>query len=430
MPATERRSGSTAPLADLGTVDVAVIGAGVMGRAAAWQLAADGHRVAVFEQCAPDAAAASSRGATRGLRFSYEDPAYTRLAMHAETWWRVAERVSGRSLLRMTGGIDIGVPGTPSFDRTVRTVGDLGLDHELLSPAAVHERFPFLSLTRATRALVQPGAGLISADAAIAAFEELARAEGATFHFGCEATRIEVDGHGVEIALLGPDGAGAVRARHAVIAAGPWTGRLLGRSTAGSKGPSGARAGALRDLPLQVLECGPIHVAGPADPALEAGPLYYLHPDDEFGEGLYVQPQPGGAESRLKVGRHGGRPVDLPDVGQGDHSRPGRGESAEDATVLVERLASVLPSFAGATVVDRDRCWYTMTPDEGFVIDRLDPAGRLLIAAGFSGHGFKFAPVVGRILADLVDGEIDYEIEGMRAARFAGSEPGRPVNAG
>lgn len=390
------------------TADVVVVGAGIMGRAIAWQLAAAGRDVVVLDQHPDGARLGSSHGATRGLRYSYEDPAYARLAMHAERWWRVAERESGRELLRMIGGIDLGFPDAQSWQRTRVTVESLGLDHEILDARALRSRFPAFSPLPGLVALHQPGAGLIAADRAVAVFRGLAERHGARFRFGVRVTAFEERGAGVGVLLAGSGGGGVddsrrapgggtIRCERLVIAAGPWTTALVPR------------------LPLSVLACEPLFFGSTVP--IDLPVLVFVHPHAGAADGVYIQPQAdeaGVPARRLKVGRHGGRSIAAP-----FESVPGEIEAADELRARLGVLAEARRHEA-LFLVGRERCFYTMTPDEGFIVDFVDPARRVLVAAGFSGHGFKFAPVIGRAVCELItDGATDFETAGMRSSRFS-----------
>jgi len=385
---------------------ILVVGGGIMGLAAAWHLGESGAEVVLVEQQGTDGGLGSSHGATRGLRYSYEDPAYARLAMHAETWWRYAERRSGVELLRMTGGLDLGHPDAPSFARTLATVRDLRLDHELLGPAQVRARFPAFALPDDLLAIHQPGAGLINAARARESFAALAREAGVRTSYATRVVGIDV-ADDLRVACRSPEGDRVVACDRVVVCAGAWTNEVL--ATIGGLVPA--------RLPLSVLQCEPIHIRGAAGPAPEV--LFFRHPDPPdagharpFLEGIYVQPQPSGFLGapddgpRIKVGRHGGVPIESP-------AGVIHGRDVEDHDAMLARV-DVLPGFAGGSIVGTDTCLYTMTPDEGFILDFLDPGRRLFVAAGFSGHGFKFAPVIGRAIAELLlDGRTDYEVESM-----------------
>ena len=381
-------------------MDVIVIGAGIIGSSIAWHVAEMGATVGVVDQYGAGARRGSSHGATRGLRYSYEDPAYARLAMEAETWWRVTERRSGQRLLRMTGGVDIGVVGSPSFDATVQTVADLALEHRLIGGSDLACEFPWISVPDGYSGLVQTGAGLLDADTALSTIRALAGDAGATFQWETAVERVRRDDAGWELDIGRADA--PIRAHRVALAAGPWTSGLIERSP---------------DLslpvlpPIAVLQCEPIYVelARP----LDATPLFYIHPDAEYADGLYVQPQPGTRDAGtrlLKIGRHGG-------AGHLDPTNPLPGP-IEDHGPMVDRLAQFVPAVEGGRVRGFDTCFYSTTPDDGFIIDSI--GGGLFLAAGFSGHGFKFAPVIGRAAAELLlEGETAYEVDGMTLSRFA-----------
>ena len=344
-----------------------------MGSAAAWALAGRGAQVDVFEQQGATQRRGSSHGETRGIRLAYEDPEYASWAEEALRAWRAFEVECGEDLVTMTGGLDVGVPDAASFQATVATLHSLGLAYEELSALEVGKRWPGMTLPLSWYAVYQPDAGLIAADRALAAFRRRAEAGGATFH-----VHTAVRALGDLNAEAGYDGL--------VCAAGPWTATVPGvRELWGDAGN------------LRALACEPLTVGLADGPAHM--PLYFVHPGGEWSDGVYVQPQasgPGG-EARIKVGRHGGLAVSSPDALAHD-------AVIEDHAALVARAATVVPALEQSQrTISSERCFYTMTPDERFHISAVPGAPTpTVIAAGFSGHGFKFAPVVGLRIADLV----------------------------
>ncbi|TFH05151.1 MAG: FAD-dependent oxidoreductase, partial [Spirochaetales bacterium] len=146
------------------------------------------------------------------------------------------------------------------------------------------------------------------------------------------------------------------------------------------------------------------------------GPLFFLHPDTPGEPGIYGQPQPAGPHrgtsgNLLKIGFHGGTPVERPDSVTSAGPDTIRG--------ILDRASRFLPAVGTGTVIERERCWYSMTPDEGFLLDWLDDEHTVFVAGGFSGHGFKFAPVIGRSVAELIlEGSTEYEIHGMGLSRW------------
>ena len=390
--------------------DVVVIGAGIMGRAVAWQLAQRGVGVTVLEQFEAGHEFGSSHGATRALIYGYDDPAYARLAMHAFTWWRVAERMIGDELLTQCGGLDVGHSGSASFDRKLMTVRDLGLDHELLDPESISRRFPDFSLPSGYVGLFCPGSAGINARRAMQALLQLAEDSGAHVEWNAQVTDLSHDSTGccVHFEARGERSANAVReirCDRIIICAGPWTPELVG------PWPS-----------LQVVRCEShfFTIAREMVGSTQPMPMFFLHPDPEDEDGLYGQFQTGQTSQRtVKLERLAGTPVDSAPPG----GHPNGVDSAiarEVAHALSRRARTFLPGIGTSTGGTRDTCLATVTPDHGFYLDWLNPEQRVFLCGGFSSHGFKFAPVVGAVVADLVDGGYsDYEIDSMKLDRFA-----------
>jgi len=347
-------------------VDHLVIGGGVMGSAAAWQLARRGRSVVLLERFEPGHVNGASHGASRIYRQTYDRAEYLDLTVEALGLWRELEHATGDRLLTITGGVSHGEPApsvVAAFERR-------GVPHALLSPAQAHERWPGLRF-EGTVLHETHTAGRLHADRAVGALQSDARALGADVRHGVAVLRLTADAD----AVLVETDAGPIRARRVVLAVGAWTGALLGRP-----------------VPLVVTQEQPAHfdLAFPADwPSFTHRPLG-AHP---YPSGTYGLLTPG---EGVKVGFHGVGPVTDP-----DH----RTFAAEPGQLaLLQRYAREwLPG------VDADRplpisCTYTTTPDQDFILDRRGP---LVVAAGFSGHGFKFGPAIGRVLADLADEPLD-----------------------
>ena len=348
---------------------VVVLGGGVMGSAAAWALARRGVGVLLLEQYAPGHRLGSSHGSARIFRLAYTEPYYVRLGQRALPLWRELEADTGRDLLALTGAVDHGSP-----DELRARLGALlaaGEPARMLSPAAAAERWPGLRVQ--TAALVHPTGGLLRADDAVRGFQEAAARHGAEVRHGTAVTSVTVLG-GDRVRLATP--AGPVDAARVVVAAGGWAAPLLGE---------------LLPLPrLRVSQEQPVHF-GRLDHT-DAWPSFIHHPGAEAVPPVYGLAAPEG----IKVGMHGGgRPVD-----------PAR--RRDDADRIDEAAVRRLQDYARQWLpgVDPDRvepvtCLYTLTEDSDFVVDRRGP---LTVAAGFSGHGFKFAPAIGELVADLVLG--------------------------
>jgi len=378
--------------------DVVVVGGGVIGSAAAWRLALRGLDVVLLERFGPGHARGASHGASRIFRVSYPDQVHIGLAQEAFTLWRELEDVTWTSLLTVTGGVEHG--DHPYLDELADALAHAGVAREWLSPAEATSRWPGLRFD--ARVLFHPGSGRLHANRSVTALQEAAAKEGAIVRHHARVTALTVRGDADVEIVLGPDdgppGPGGAaraalpdryRARRVVVAAGAWTGALLG--------------GLVPLPPLRVTQEQPAHFAPrQADAHASDGwpdqwPSFghLLAPGSDEGiayrGGVYGLATPG---EGVKIGFHGTGPVVDPDRRD---FQPEAGQLA----ALRDYVARWVPGADPDDLVPIS-CTYTSTPDSAFVLDRHGP---VVVAAGFSGHGFKFAPALGRLLADLaVDG--------------------------
>ncbi|MEU5696445.1 FAD-dependent oxidoreductase [Actinosynnema sp. NPDC020468] len=332
-------------------VDVVVIGGGAMGSAAAWQLAARGVDVLLLERFEPGHVFGASHGASRIFRLVYRDPLYTRFAQEALGLWHELGDV-----LTETGGVDHG--DVTGLAEALAAAGSPG---RLLPLEEAAERWPGLRFDH--EVFFHPRSGRVHADAAVTKLQEAARHHGATVRHGARVRRIEV---GAGVTAHTDDG--PVTARRAVVAVGAWSRKLLD--------------GLVPLPPLRITQEQPAHFR--ARDGGEDWPSFIHHRPN----GVYGLATPG---EGIKVGTHGDGPEVDPD------ERDFRAEPTRFAR-LREYVREWLPGLDpdDATPIS---CTYTTTPNSDFVLDRVGP---LTVAAGFSGHGFKFVPAVGRVLADLV----------------------------
>jgi sarcosine oxidase len=349
------------------TYDAIVVGGGAMGSAAARVLAGRGRHTLLLERFRFGHANGSSGGPTRIFRLTYHDPEYVRMARCALEHWRELEEAGGEPLLATTGGLDVGPGGRTSAE----ALSAAGEAFESVSPEAIAERWPALSFPAGIEMFVQEDGGVCRAEATVVTQAQLARAAGAEVREQAEVTAITPMDDVVEVVTAAGD---AARARVAVVTAGPWASKLL--ATAGIDLPltpsfeqvTYARLDAPSSLPT-VIDWRPLgaHTA-------------YLVPDPfEPGE--------------FKVGLHmSGGPVDADE-------RSFDPDPDRVATVREYTASHLVGSVdAGRT----DTCLYTNAPDEEFVIDR---SGAIVVGSPCSGHGFKFVPLIGRVLADLATGD-------------------------
>ncbi|PZF12931.1 FAD-dependent oxidoreductase [Curtobacterium sp. MCLR17_034] len=356
------------------TAPVVVIGAGVVGAATAYALTARGERVLLVEQHARGHHLGSSHGATRIFRQGYADPEYVALTTRALALWEALEAAAGEELIVRTGAVDHGRPEV--VDAIAAALADADIPHESLTPDQAAARWPGIAFEG--NVLAHPSAGRIRSDRTIEVFLTLAEATGlADLRFDTRVTGLE--DHGDDVTVTLSDG-GAVRTASVVAAVGSWAPTLVGELLAGR----GAGLPAIRVTQEQPAHF-PSHLPDAAWPSF----VHWADGDDVYG---LLTPGEG-----VKVGFHGTGPVVDPD------HRDFTPVPAE-AERLQAYVARYVPGV-DATKPTFISCLYDNSPDEDFVLDRVGP---LTVATGFSGHGFKFAPLLGEMLADLATGGVPH----------------------
>lgn len=361
----------------MGSFDVIVVGLGGMGSAAAYHLAARGRRVLGLERFGPAHNRGSSHGGSRITRQSYfEDPAYVPLLLRGYELWEALATDSGRDVITLTGGLMMGQPDSLAVAGSRRSAELWGLPHEILDAAQIRRRFPTLAARDGEVALYERMAGFVRPEATVAAHLQLASMAGADLRFNqpVEAWQALPGGAGVRVLT----GDGAYTADRLVICPGAWAPRLL--SDLG--------------VPLTVER----QVMYWFQPTTGVEPyLPERHP-------IYIWEQAGGLQF------YGFPAIDGPDGGakvaffrKGQTCTPesiDRTVHPEEIAAIADQLAACIPTLAG-TYLRAATCMYTTTPDEHFVVATHPEHAQVTVACGFSGHGFKFVPVIGEILADL-----------------------------
>ena len=361
-----------------------VVGGGVMGLSTAWALVRRGQRPLVLEQFGRGHTRGASHGATRNFNNAYADTHYLDLLARAREGWDALGSPDGEPLLRLHGlvshgsGAALGGTGAGLAEIHER-LRARGISAELLDGAEASRRWPGMRFEDTV--LFSPDAGVARASVALDELERRIIEGGGEVRRQAAAIRIEEDAYGVTVHTA----TGSVRADAVVVTAGAWTAGLLGDSI---------------PLPrLTVTEESPAHFA-PRDPAASWPSFNHFVASGTWPANVYGMPTPG---EGVKVGFHAvGDEVD-PDA------RPFRTDKHADR--LAEYVREWMPGLDPATAVPIS-CTYTSTSDEAFVLDRV---GRIVVGAGFSGQGFKFAPGVGAVLADLA---LDPEAQAAEAFRL------------
>ncbi|HLW47719.1 MAG TPA: N-methyl-L-tryptophan oxidase [bacterium] len=367
-----------------------VIGVGGMGSAAVYHLARRGRRTLGLEQFDIPHDRGSSHGTNRIIRLAYwEHPSYVPLLRRAYELWRELEHRAGERLLIITGGVDAGPEGSKTVQGSLLSCDLHHLPHETLNAAELHRRFPGYRLARDMVAVYQPDGGFVLSERAIVAHVTAAQALGA-------------DVHAREPVLDWEAGAGGVRVRTArdtysadrlVITAGPWAARLV---------PALAQTA--------VPERQVLLWAQPLRPEyfqLGAFPVFNMESPEGRFYGFPIYGVPG-----FKIGKYHHR---LERTGPDSVDRE---IHPEDEAVLRDGIRQYFPDANGPTMA-MTTCLFTNSPDEHFILDRHRDHENVCLAAGFSGHGYKFCSVVGEIMADLaLEGRSKFDLSLFRANRF------------
>jgi sarcosine oxidase len=375
--------------------DVIVIGLGAMGSAAAHMTAKRGKRMLGLEYFTSPHDKGSSHGSSRIIRQSYwEDPSYVPLLLRSYELWEELERETHAKLLHLTGAIMVGSQTGELVQGSIRSAQQHNLPHEILSAKEIRKRFPALTPEPHEIALYESRAGYLLPEESIRRQLAQAARYGADLHFEEPIVSWSVNNSndGVKVTTA----KAAYEAERLIICAGPWSPRLL----------------AGLNLPLEVTRqvmfwFDPI---GGVEPFLpERFPVFMWERDGDFH--LYGFPAIDGKTGGVKAAFHGSHNRCTPEsIDRGIHP--------EDSAALKAKLATRIPALTGP-LVKALTCLYTMTPDDHFVLGMHPQHPAVAIAAGFSGHGVRFATVAGEILADLaVDGATQHKIAFLSPDRF------------
>lgn len=361
--------------------DAIVIGLGGMGSAAAYRLAQRGKRVLGLEKFTPAHANGSSHGGSRITRQAYfEDPAYVPLLLRAHEMWDQIERDSGQRIFHRVGGVLVGTPDSRTISGSRESAEQYGLKHEMLDARQIRERFPTMRPAPDEVGLYEDGAGLVVPEASVRAHLDLATRAGAELHF--EEPVIHWEGGRVTTARA------TYEAEHVVVCPGPWAPELL------------------RDLRIPFGIERQVQFFFTPEENLRDHPVYIWERDGTF----YGFPELDGA---VKVAIFGNGDICTPETID-------RTVHDDEIRAIEDFMRTVMPGIAG-TFQRAATCTFTNTADGHFVIAKHPGHDNVTVACGFSGHGFKFVPVVGEILADLtIDGATRHPIALFDPARLRG----------
>lgn len=366
--------------------DVAVVGMGALGSAAAYHLARRGARVVAFEQFELGHVRGASHDTSRIVRTSYGAPQYVRLAQSAYRDWADLEQESGERLLTITGGvIFLPVDGPYAAADFTAALEECGVPHELLSPAEVRERWPQFRVPENVETVYTADTGIAHAARTVATLQLRARALGAAIRDRTHVEMLTPDGSGVVVQTDN----GPVHAGKVILATDAWANELLE--------PLGAA------IPLDVMQ-EQVTYFRPAEPEQLGGEVFpvWIWEDEECYYGF-----PTFGEPTVKAAR------DVSD----NRMAPGERSfvpSAELTAQLASFVRGLIP--AAGPELRTVTCQYALTPDRNFVLGPLEHHPDVIVALA-AGHGFKFTPAFGRILAELaLDGETSDDISSFTPA--------------
>jgi sarcosine oxidase len=352
-----------------------VVGAGLSGAATAWQLALRGHHVTILERSLPAAHDGSSHGSARIFRYAYPDGFYTQAVIESRVRWNNLEQASGQELITPAGAVDYGPERQPEHLAGILT--DTGVDHELLSAADARSRWPQFSFD--TTVLWHPGAGVIDAERSVNAMIDQAVKHGARLLTGWNVSRVERRGAGYRVHSAAGE---AIDTGNVIVSAGGWLPSLLGQLDL----PAGFLAG----LPqITVRQEQAYHFGYRTD---EPWPTF-IHKS----AAIQTYGLPGGRDAGFagqKVAEfNGGKfiPSAAEQTGVVDPANRER---------VVAYVQKYLPGLDPEPYAETT-CLFTNTPNEDFLIDRADG---ITVLSPCSGHGAKFAPLIGQWAAALATG--------------------------
>jgi len=375
------------------THDVIVVGLGGMGSAAAYHLARRGKKVLGLERHAPVHDRGSSHGESRIIRQAYfEGAEYVPLLFRAYDLWEDLEQETGRDLMKLCGGLFIGPEDGELVSGSAASADGHGLPYEILDSSELRRRFPVFRPGPETVALFEKRAGFVRPERTVTAHLDLAGSLGAELRFGERVLSWEATEWGVRVRTEG----GVHEAERLVVAAGAWAGELLSEL----------------GLPLEVTRqilfwFRPRGGTGAFAPGRL--PIWIYEPDD--GNMFYSFPAVDGADTvKAAFFRADGTPADPETIDREVHEA--------EVGFIRRYLGRHVPAMDGE-LVGAKTCMYTNTPDQHFVVSTHPDHPQVAVAAGFSGHGYKFCSVIGEILADLaIDGETHHPVDLFSPARL------------
>lgn len=368
--------------------DLMIIGSGSVGAAAGFYATRAGLSVLMIDAHHPPHTEGSHHGDTRLIRHAYgEGEKYVPLVLRAQTLWDELAALSNEEIFARTGVVNLGPADSVFLANVEQSARQFALDIEKMTAAQAMARWPEIRLPENYTALFEPASGVLKSELAIKAWIDLSREAGCAQLFNCPVSAVHHQSDGVTVDTAD----GSYSAKRLLVSAGTWVTQLL------------------PDLPVTPVR--KVFAWFQADgrysrknnfPAftgeLPNGDQYYGFPAED---------------DALKIGRHnGGQPIASPE------ERKPFGRVATDGSEAFSFLRQVLPGIGGC--LHGATCTYDNSPDENFIIDTLPDHPETLVITGLSGHGFKFASVLGEIAADFAQGKkSSFDLTPFSLSRFS-----------
>ncbi|MBU7595196.1 N-methyl-L-tryptophan oxidase [Metabacillus halosaccharovorans] len=371
--------------------DVIIIGAGSMGMAAGYYLSKSGKKTLLLDSFHPPHNKGSHHGETRIIRYAYaEGEEYVPFILKAQELWNELERDTGKPLFIPTGVLSVGNKESNFIQNTISSSTTYSLPLEVMNPAEVQNRWSGITLPNDFIGCFEPTSGVLKCEESIKAYQMLAEMNGATILSNSRVKEIHIQEEKVTIKTSDK----TFCSDSLVVAAGAWSGHLLSMLDLNLPLTPVRKTFAWFDVNEKIYNSNDF----PAFAFETSQGLYYGFPSVD-GAGL-------------KVGRHDGGERINPDEAMKQF-----GEIVEDEGDLIQFLNQYLPEIGSLKY--GKTCMYTLTPDDKFVIDIHPKYSNVAIAAGFSGHGFKFSSAVGQALSNLiVSGKNEIDISQFSIDRF------------
>ena len=370
--------------------NVAIIGAGAMGSAAAYHLSKTGKKILILDRFNPPHNLGSSHGQSRIIREAYfESPVYVPLVQQAYKLWYQLEKESNKKLLLKTGGLMLGMPNSKVVQGAMQSAIEHQLPYEYLNCHEIKKRFPGFNPTEETVGIYEQNAGILFPEECIQTNIELAKKANTDFRFNEVVTNVIANNNEVEI-ITGKE---KYKAEKVIISAGAWLNQLLPELQL----PLKITRQVLfwlkcrkEDVKKYLAENFPVYIW-----QKEQAKIFYGFPD--LGEGIKI------------AIHHGGKTTTADTIDRNVYEEE------------IDEILTIVKTYLGidATLKSTAVCMYTNTPDEDFIIDYHPDHRNIIIASPCSGHGFKFSSAIGKLLCEMaLEQPLNFDISVFKIKRL------------